>query len=95
MIYKFINSHKDYAMDIERECRDCAVISLGTLMGEDHDIWVTKNKKHGYDLVIEDMFSTEAKYESKGVHPNAARCFADFCRQYLRCFDRLEGDNDD
>lgn len=62
-------------------------VTLYDLMAEDLDVWVSLNKKFGFDLQI-DNENGEPIVDIKGVHPIAADSFADFCRRYLVSYDR-------
>ena len=79
-----INCLKDLNM------QTIADITLQDLMGQDHEVWLQRNKNHGFDLTIEGGDEDGVAIETTGIHPFAIESFADFCRQYLRCFDRLE-----
>ena len=64
----------------------CA-ISLYDISGNDFDVWLSKNKHFGFDLEVEDCAGN--KHIELGMHPCAADSLADFCRQYLHCYDKL------
>jgi hypothetical protein len=63
-------------------------ITLYDLMAEDLDVCVTSNKTSGFDLQI-DGENGESLVDEKGVHSCAADSFADFCRRYLACYDKV------
>ena len=66
-------------------------LTVAELMGDDHSVWLGKNKEFGYILEIED---DEGKTISeKGIHPYAAESLAGFCRRYLTMYDTLEKNN--
>ena len=62
-------------------------ITLYELMAEDFDIWVTRNKKFGFNIEIDDENGNSVINES-GIHPCATDSFADFCRRYLSAYDK-------
>lgn len=61
-------------------------ITLYDLMAEDLDVWVSLNKKFGFDLIIENE-QGEAIVDEKGIHPNAMESYADVCRRFLNMYD--------
>lgn len=63
-------------------------ITLYDLMAEDLDVWLVKSKGFGFDLEIDGESGDELVRE-KGIHPAAADSFADFCRRYLACYDKV------
>jgi len=63
-------------------------LTISDLMGDDHYVWVGKNKEFGYILEIENEEGVEI-FE-KCIHPFAARSLADFCRRYLSFYERIE-----
>jgi len=63
-------------------------VSLSDLMGEDFSVYMRKNAKFGYDLEIENE-EGEMVVETNGVHEYAIDSFADFCRQFLSNYDRI------
>lgn len=62
-------------------------ITLYDLMAEDLDVWVSVNSKFGFDLDI-DGDNGEKLIRKKGIHPYCADSFAEFCRSYLKGYDR-------
>lgn len=90
--YDIIGSnHNDYDEYIYQE--DIAVlksihaISLGDLMGEDHDIWIHRNPKFGFDIEI-DNENSQTILREEGIHPFAIESFASFCRRFLVSYER-------
>lgn len=63
-------------------------LSIAELMGDDHSVWLAKNKEFGYILEIEND-EGQAIIE-KCIHPFAAESLADFCRRYLSFYDKIE-----
>jgi len=61
-------------------------LSVYELGGVDSEVWLSQNDKFGFDLEIE---TEEQVYTESGIHPYAAMALADFCRQYLRSYDRV------
>ena len=68
--------------------RTLDTLTIAELMGEDHDVWIGKNKEFGYILEIE---TTEGEViNERCIHPAAAKSLADFCRRYLTFFEKLD-----
>lgn len=63
-------------------------ISLYDLCGNDFEVWMKKSKGFGFDLEVESEEGN--KHIELGLHPFAADSLADFCRQYLHCYDKLQ-----
>lgn len=63
-------------------------ISLGDLIGEDHDIWIQKNKTFGFDIEI-DNENTETILREEGLHPYAIESLALFCKRFLNSYARF------
>ena len=61
-------------------------ITLYDLMAEDLDVWITKSRKFGYKLEIEDE-NGDLLIQDNEIHPEAARSFAHFCRQFVMAYD--------
>ncbi len=62
-------------------------ITLYDLMAEDLDIWISKSKKFGFTMQIDDENGNLLVNEDH-IHPCAADSFADFCRSYLASYDK-------
>lgn len=62
--------------------------TLYDLMGEDHDSWLKKNSKFGYDLTIENN-EFEKVFDEKGIHFAAIDSLVYFCRNIISCYDRI------
>jgi hypothetical protein len=63
-------------------------LTVAELMGEDHSVWLGKNKEFGYVLEIEND-EGQAIIE-KCIHPYAAESLAYFCRRFLSFYEKLE-----
>lgn len=61
-------------------------ITLYDLMAEDLEVWVTKSRKFGLKLEIEDE-NGDILIQDNEIHPEAARSFANFCRQFVMAYD--------
>lgn len=61
-------------------------LTVYELAGDDFDVWMTKNKRFGFDLELEQDGKV---FEEKGLHPVAAEGLADFCRRYLHAYERV------
>lgn len=66
-------------------------ITLYDLMAQDMTVWVQRNKKFGFDLLIEGDDPTD-RIEISGVHSYAIESFSDFCRRFLYFYDQLKDD---
>ncbi len=79
--------------NIERSVFDTTELSLYHLASQDCDVWMTKSKsRFGYTLQIE---SEEGKtYLETELHPSAAESLADFCKRYLRQYERMTKENE-
>lgn len=90
--------HNDYDLDMHQEDEEiellCSVhsISLGDIMGEDHDVWIQKNSNFGFNIEIDDENSIPILKE-KGVHPYAMDSLALFCKKFLNRYQRYQGDS--
>jgi hypothetical protein len=62
-------------------------LTIYELAGEDFDVWMTQNKRFGFDLELEREDGTI--YEEKGLNPHAAEALADFCKRYLHIYERV------
>lgn len=67
--------------------RTICELSVYDLGGEDSEVWLSKNKQFGFDLEV--TLEDGVVYEELGLHPYAAESLADFCRQYLRSYERV------
>lgn len=75
------------ADDITASNRTFNDLTLADLMGDDHCVWLGKNKEFGYILEIEN--DEGQQIIEKCIHPAAAESLADFCRRYLNFYDRI------
>jgi len=65
-------------------------LTLYDLMAEDYTVWMTKNKKFGYDIQIEqDKFFDEGVI-AEGINEGAIESFAAFCRNFLFCLEHIQ-----
>jgi hypothetical protein len=63
-------------------------LSIAELMGDDHHVWLGKNKQFGFVLEIEN--DEGQTIIEKCIHPYAAESLASFCRRYLNFYEQLE-----
>jgi predicted flavoprotein YhiN len=63
-------------------------ITLYDLMAQDLDVWITRSSKLGFKIEISGE-NGENLVEEDRIHPFAADSLADFCRSYLRNYDRV------
>ena len=63
-------------------------LSIAELMGDDHSVWLSKNKQFGFILEIEN--DEGQTIIEKCIHPYAAESLASFCRRYLNFYETLE-----
>jgi len=68
-------------------------VTLYELMAEDLDIWVSKSKEFGFDLVIQNE-EYETIVDEKEIHPFAMEAYADMCRRFLCFYDRVKAQSD-
>lgn len=68
-------------------------VTLYELMAEDMDIWITKNKKFGFDLQIDNK-EGEAIVDEQGIHPFAMESYADMCRRFLHFYDMVKAQSE-
>lgn len=66
--------------------KNLSELTVYDLMGEDYSIWITKNKKFGYDMEIEGENPND-RVKIEGIHNMAMDSFSDFCRRFLRFYD--------
>lgn len=62
-------------------------ISLYDLMSEDFDIGLNKDKQFGFNLELVDERGEEVVRDDS-IHPYAVEGLADFCKRFLRAYDR-------
>ncbi len=82
--YDIIN-HDQFQDEMDMKIRD---INIYELMGLDHDVYIKRNSKFGFDLEI---INDEEKitYEGKELHPIAVESLATFCRCFLHSYSNL------
>ncbi len=68
--------------------RTISDLTVAELMGDDHSVWLGKNKEFGYILEVEND-EGEVIIE-KFIHPYAAESLASFCRRYLSFYEKIE-----
>jgi len=69
-------------MDNIKTINELSVYEIGSV---DCEVWIT-NAKSGFNLEIE---SEDGIFIEEQLNPHAARAIADFCRQYLRSYERV------
>lgn len=57
-------------------------ITLADIMADDTSMYICKNNKFGFDIVI-DAETPEDSIAEKGIHPYAMDTLAAFCRDFL------------
>lgn len=60
-------------------------LTIGEIMGEDMDVWLTKDKKEGFRLVI-DNWEGETIIDDS-INRYCAEALANFCRRYVSFYD--------
>jgi len=60
-------------------------ISLGDLMGEDHDVWIQNNQTFGFDIEI-DNDEAQTILKEQGIHPAAIESLVLFCKRFLASY---------
>ena len=73
--------------DLSPPERSLSDLTIAELMGDDHGVWLGKNKDFGYVLEI---MSDDQTITETGIHPFAAESLASFCRRYLGFYEKLE-----
>ena len=68
---------------MNKSINELTVYELG---GVDSEVWLSQNNQFGFDLEIE---TEDGAYIEERLHPHAAMALADFCRQYLRSYERV------
>lgn len=68
-------------------------ITLYDLMAEDLGVRITKNKRFGYDLQIDNENGVTIVNE-QGVHPCAIESYVDMCRRFVCFYDKIESEGD-
>jgi hypothetical protein len=63
-------------------------ITLYDMMAQDLDVWMTRSSQLGFKIEIDAQDGENLVCEDR-IHPYAADSFADFCRSYLRSYDRV------
>lgn len=61
-------------------------LSIGDVMGEEMDVWMTKNKKFGFDLEINNEDGEVIVEET--IHPCAVESFARFCKNFVHFYEQ-------
>lgn len=61
-------------------------LSVADIMGEDHSVWLSKNKKFGFDIEIENE-DGELVVKESGIHPYAVESFFLFCKRFIAVFE--------
>lgn len=74
--------------EMELEIRTIYDLTLSELMGVDHDIWIKRNKKFGFDVEI-DNDEDQTIYKDCGIHPYAMESLATFCRRFLSTYSNV------
>ncbi len=67
-------------------------ITLYDLAGCEHEVWLSDNSITGLTLDITN--EDGQRFEEKGFHKCAAEGLADFCKSYLRTYERLNNNKD-
>lgn len=63
-------------------------LTVAELMGDDHSVWLGKNKEFGFVLEIEN--DEGQTIIEKCINPYAAESLASFCRRYLSFYEKIE-----
>jgi hypothetical protein len=64
-------------------------ITVLDLLGEDYNLWITKNKKGGFDVQMELDWDDNESVLERNIHPYAMDNFAKFCKNFVRQYERL------
>lgn len=80
--YDTIDDYEDFYQEDMELLNSTHLLSLGDLMGEDHDIWISKNNQFGFDIEI-DNEEAQTILKEEGIHPAAIESLALFCKRFL------------
>lgn len=80
--------HDDDYQDDVTMVKSLCEISVHDLGGVNHYVYLTKNKKFGFDLEIINE-EDQVTYKDKEFHPYALDSIATFCRSFLRNYDHV------
>lgn len=87
--YEIYDDEALFHQDDEYMSRTINEITVSDLMGEDHNVWIKKNSKFGFDIEIqnnEEPGFPLSVFIEKGIHPYAIEGFAEFCRRFLHTY---------
>lgn len=70
----------------EEETKTLQDLSIYELAGQYFEVWLSKNKE-GFVLELE--ADDRTKFEERGLSDYAAEALANFCKQYLRSYERV------
>jgi len=91
-ILEFDNDMDDFIQqdneEMELEIKTICELTLNELMGVDHDVWIKRSKKFGFDMEI-DNDEDKILYKEAGIHPYAIDSLATFCRRFLNRYSDL------
>ena len=83
--YDMIDDYEDFYQEDMDFLKSVHSISLGDIMGDDHDISIQKNKQFGFDIEI-DNDSSQTILREEGLHHYAIESFALFCKRFLSSY---------
>jgi hypothetical protein len=63
-------------------------LTIAELMGEDHAVWLGKNKQFGFILEIEN--DEGQTILEKCIHPYAIESLASFCRRFINSYEKIQ-----
>jgi hypothetical protein len=62
-------------------------LTVADLMGDDHAVYLNRNKDFGYDIHVEG-YDTDTEFEEKFISEPAIDSFAEFCKRFLMAYHR-------
>jgi hypothetical protein len=86
---KFYIQEEEY---YEQKPKTLSTISIYDLMGQDYNVWIKKEPNFNYTLLVEsDEFESDV-FAEEDAHQFSLESLAQFCRSFLRQYDKLEAD---
>ena len=90
-----ITDEKIYTFEeeyFEQKPKTLSTISIYDIMGHDYNVWIKKERDFNYTLRVEsDEFENDV-FAEEDAHQFCLESLAQFCRSFLRQYDKLEVD---
>lgn len=88
-IYDTIEEENEPTEDIMDNLKSLERLSIYDVLGEEHNIFLKKNTRHGFDLLVQNVDSSD-EFGETGLHPYAIQSLAAFCRSFLRGYNKFQ-----